>query len=114
LDNIHFGNKTDVDILVWWKRTHLTTEKTVWSYPSDYLLGLPLAAMETLLVLPVLPPLQLVVEKEAKQAAYILHCSNCSNTAYKSDWIHSAIFKMATEDFLVLLTITDRPLEVFD
>jgi hypothetical protein len=33
----------------------------------------PTAAMETLMGL---PPLQLVVEKEARQAAYRLHCSN--------------------------------------
>jgi hypothetical protein len=27
-------------VLVWWKKTHLTTvKKTVWSYPTDYLLG---------------------------------------------------------------------------
>jgi hypothetical protein len=36
--DIHFGNKTDVDI--WWKRTHLVTvKKTVWSYLAAYLLG---------------------------------------------------------------------------
>jgi hypothetical protein len=44
--------------------------------------------------------LQLVVEKEARQAAFRFHCSNHLK---KSDWRHSAIFKMATEDFLVLL-----------
>jgi hypothetical protein len=64
--------------LIWWKRTHLTTvKKTVWSYPADYLLGYDRlyehhtygAAMETLLDL---LPLQLVVEKEARQDAYRL------------------------------------------
>jgi hypothetical protein len=66
--------------------------------------------METLLGL---PSLQLVVEQEAMQAAYILHCSNHSK---KSDWRHSAIFRMATEDFPVLLAPSDSmlPLEVFD
>jgi hypothetical protein len=41
--------------------------------------------METLLGLPLL---QLVVEKEARQAAYRFHCSNYLK---KSDWRHSAI-----------------------
>jgi hypothetical protein len=61
--------------------------------------------METLLALPLL---QLVVEKEAKQAAYRLHCS-CHFK--KSDW-----GQRTTEDFLVLLASSDRllPLEVFD
>jgi hypothetical protein len=60
-----------------------------------------------------LPPLQLVVEKEGRQAAYRLHCSN---NFKKSDRRQSAIFKIATEDFLVLLTPSDSmlPLEVFD
>jgi hypothetical protein len=64
---------------------------------------------ETLLAL---PPLQLVVEKEARQAAFKLHCSNHFK---KSDWGHSAIFKMATEDFSVLLAPPGSmlPLEVF-
>jgi hypothetical protein len=47
--------------------------------------------MKTLL----LPPLLLVVEKEARQAAYRLHCSN----HFKKIWGHSAIFKMATEQY---------------
>jgi hypothetical protein len=71
----------------------------------------PTAAMETLLSI---PSLQLVVEKEARQAAYRLHCSNHSK---KSDWGHSAIFKMATEYFPVLLmALSDSmlSLEVFD
>jgi hypothetical protein len=70
----------------------------------------PTAAIETLLSL---PPLQLVVEKEARQAAYRLHCSGRFK---KSDWDHSAIFKMATEDIQVLLAPSDNmlPLEVFD
>jgi hypothetical protein len=70
----------------------------------------PTAAIETLLGL---PPLQLVIEKESRQAAYILYCSGHFK---KSDWGHSAIFKMATEDFLVLLAPSDSmlPLEVFD
>jgi hypothetical protein len=57
-------------------------------------------------------PLQLVVEKETRQAAYL----HCSNHFKKSDWGHSAIFKMATEDFPVLLALSDSmlPLEVFD
>jgi hypothetical protein len=48
--------------LVWGKRTHLTAVKTT----------TPTATMETLLGLPLL---QHVVEKEARQAAYRLHCS---------------------------------------
>jgi hypothetical protein len=54
-----------------------------------------------------------VVEKEARQAPYRLHCSNHFK---KSDWGHSAIFKMATEDFPVLLASSDSmlPLKVFD
>jgi hypothetical protein len=54
-----------------------------------------------------------VVEKEARQTAYRLHCSNHLK---KSDRGHSAIFKMATEDFPVLLASSDSvlPLEVFD
>jgi hypothetical protein len=62
------------------------------------------AAMETLLGL---PPLQLVVEKEARQAAYRLHCSNYFK---KLDWGHSAIFKIKTEDFPVLLAPSDSML----
>jgi hypothetical protein len=61
----------------------------------------PTAAIKTLLGL---PPLQLVVEKEGMQAAYRLHCSN---NFKKSDWGHSAIFKMVTEDFPVLLAPSD-------
>jgi hypothetical protein len=38
-----------------------------------------------------------VVVKEARQAAYILHCSGYFK---KSDWGHSDIFKVAMEDFL--------------
>jgi hypothetical protein len=72
----------------------------------------PTAAMETLLGLPYL---QLVVEKEARQAAYILHCSGHLK---QSDWGHSAFFKMATatEEFPGLLAPSDSmlPLEVFD
>jgi hypothetical protein len=70
----------------------------------------PTAAMKTLLGL---PPLQLVVEKEVRQAAYRLHCSNHFK---RSDWRQSAIFKMATEDFPVLLAPSDSmlPVEVFD
>jgi hypothetical protein len=62
------------------------------------------AAMKTLLGL---PPLQLVVEKEARQVAYRLQCSKLFK---KSDWGHSAIFK------IVLLAPSDSmlPLEVFD
>jgi hypothetical protein len=52
-------------------------------------------------ILPGLPPLQIVVEKETMQTAYRLHCS---------------IFKMATEDFPVLLAPSESilPLEVLD
>jgi hypothetical protein len=49
----------------------------------------PTVANETLLGL---PPLQLVVEKEVRQTAYTLHCSNYFK---KSDWGHTAIFKIA-------------------
>jgi hypothetical protein len=47
----------------------------------------PTAAIETLLGL---PPLQHVVEKEGRQVAYRLHCSNHIK---KSDWRNSANFK---------------------
>jgi hypothetical protein len=69
--------------------------------------------MKTLLGVPSLMQLQLVVEKEARQSAYRLHCSNHFK---KSDWGHSAIFKMVTEDFPVLLVPSHSmlPLEVFD
>jgi hypothetical protein len=51
-----------------------------------------------------------VVEKDARQAAYRLHCSNHFE---KSHWGHAAIFKMATEDFPFLLAPSDSmlPLE---
>jgi hypothetical protein len=64
------------------------------------------AAMKTLLGL---PPLQFVVEKEARQTALF-------QLFKKSDWGHAAIFKMATEDFPVLLALSDSmlPVEVFD
>jgi hypothetical protein len=41
---------------------------------------------------------------------------HCSGHFKKSDWGYSAIFKMATEDFPVLLAPSDSmlPLEVFD
>jgi hypothetical protein len=103
--------------LVWWKRTHLTTLKTVFSYPWTTCLGMtgcmsttPTEAMKTLLGL---PPLELLVEKEARHAAYRLHCSNLFK---KADWEYSAIFKMASKDFPVLLAPSDSmlPLEVFD
>jgi hypothetical protein len=70
----------------------------------------PTAAIRTLLGL---PPPQLVVEKEARQAVYRLRCPNHFE---KSDWGLSAIFKMTTEDFLVLLAPSDSilPLKVFD
>jgi hypothetical protein len=67
--------------LVWWKRTHLTTVKKQFGHIQHItFLGMtccmsttPTAAMETHLGL---PPLQRVVEKEARQAAYRLHCFN--------------------------------------
>jgi hypothetical protein len=70
----------------------------------------PTAVMDTLLSL---PSLQLVIEKEARQAAYRLHCSDHFK---ESDWRHFATFKMATEDFLVLLAPSDSMLllEVFE
>jgi hypothetical protein len=57
-----------------------------------------------------LSPLQVAVEKETRQAAYRLHCSN----KFKN-WGHSAIFKVATEDLPVSLAPSDRmlPLEVY-
>jgi hypothetical protein len=95
--------------LVWWKRTHVTTVKKQCGHiQRNTCLGMTgcmsttsTAAMETLLDL---PPLQLVVEKEARQAAYRLHGSNYFK---KSEWGHSAIFKMVTEDFSVLLVRSD-------
>jgi hypothetical protein len=105
--------------LVWWKRTHLTIVKKQFGHiqritcsgMTGCMSTTHTAAMETLLGL--LSP-QLVVEKETWQAAYRLHC--CSNNFKKSDWGHSAIFSMATEDFPVLLAFSDSmlPLEVFD
>jgi hypothetical protein len=76
--------------LVWWKRTHLTTVKKLFGNiqqitcldMTGFMSTTPTAAIDTHLGL---PPLQLVVEKEARQVAYRLHCSNN--------------FKMATEDF---------------
>jgi hypothetical protein len=102
--------------LVWWKRTG-HCKKQYGHIQRLTCLGMtgcmsttPSAAMETLLGL---PPLQLVVEKEVRQAAYRLHCSDHFK---KSDRAHSAIFKIATEDFPVLLAPSDSMLhlEVFD
>jgi hypothetical protein len=61
--------------LVWWKRTHLITVKKQFGHIQRITcLGMtgcisttPTVAMKTLLGP---PPLQLVVEKEARQAAY--------------------------------------------
>jgi hypothetical protein len=68
--------------------------------------------METLLGI---PPMQLVVEKKANQTACKLLYSN-RNHFKKSDCGQYAFFKMATEDLLVLLALSDSmlPLEVFD
>jgi hypothetical protein len=73
--DIHFGNKTDVDlyrISLLEKNSSDHCKKTVWSYPADYLLGYDrlnctthTAAMNSLLGL---PSLQLVFEKEARHA----------------------------------------------
>jgi hypothetical protein len=95
--------------LVWWKRTHLTTVKKQFGHiqritcfvMTSCMSPTPTAAMKTFLGL---PPLKLVFEKEAWQAAYRLHCSNHFK---KSDWRHSAIFKMATKNFPVLLAPSD-------
>jgi hypothetical protein len=104
-------------VLVWWKRTRLTTVKKQFGHiqritcldMTGCMSTTSMAAIETLLGL---PPLQLVVEKEARHA-YRLQCSNHFK---KSDWRHSAIFKMAMEDFPVSLAPSDSmlPLEVFD
>jgi hypothetical protein len=59
--------------LVWWKRTHLTTVKKQFGHiqritclgMTDSMSTTPKAAMDTFLGL---APLQLVVEKEARQA----------------------------------------------
>jgi hypothetical protein len=51
-----------------------------------------------------------VVEKEARLAAYRLHCLNHFKKSY---WGHSAIFKMAKDDFPVLLALSDS-MEVLD
>jgi hypothetical protein len=56
---------------------------------TGYMSTKPTAAMETL---PGLPPLQLVVENEARQAAY-----TAPTFSKKSAWGHSAIFKIAAE-----------------
>jgi hypothetical protein len=66
--------------------------------------------MKTLLGL---PPLQFVAEKRPGK----LHTDCTALTIFKkSSWGHSAIFKMATEDFPVLLVPSDSilPLKVFD
>jgi hypothetical protein len=101
--------------LDWWKRTHLTNVKeeeighiqriTFWVM-TGCMSTTPTAAMDTLLGL---SPLQFVVEKGPRKAAYRLHCSNHFK---KSDWRHSAIFKMATEDFPVLLASSDSMLSL--
>jgi hypothetical protein len=54
-----------------------------------------------------------VLEKETRQTAYRLHCSNHFK---KSDWGQSAIFMVAAENFPVLLTLSNSmlPLKVFD
>jgi hypothetical protein len=105
--------------LVWRNKTHLTAVKkqfghiqriTCWDM-TGCMRTTPTAAMGTL---PGLPPLQFLVEKEVRQAAYrLLHSFNYFK---KSDWEHSAIFKMATEDFPLLLASSDSmlPPEVFD
>jgi hypothetical protein len=94
--------------LVWWTRTHLTQFGHIQRITCLGMTGCmsttPTAAMETLLCL---PPLQLVVEKEARHAAYRLHCSHHFK---KSDWGHSTIFKMAMEYFPVLLAPSDSML----
>jgi hypothetical protein len=99
---INFGNFDMVE-----KNTSDHCKRTVWSYPADYFLGYDNGDLLGL------PSLQLVVEKEVMQAALRL---DCSNHFKKSDWGHSDIFKMATEDFPVLLAPSDSllPLEVFD
>jgi hypothetical protein len=93
--------------LVSWKRTILITVKKQFDHiqritcfgMTGCMSTTPTAAMETLLGV---APLKFVVEKEARQAAYRLHCSNHFK---KSDY--SAVFKMATEDFSVLLAPSD-------
>jgi hypothetical protein len=109
--DIDFGYKTDVDlcrISLVEKNTSDHCKKTVWSYPANYLLEYDrLYEHHTYGRNGDPPHLQLVVEKEAKQAAYRLHCSN---NLKKSDWGHSAIFKMAMEDFPVLLAPSDSML----
>jgi hypothetical protein len=113
----HFGNKTDVDlyrISLVEKNTSDHSKRNSLVISSELMLGYDMLyenhTMETLLGL---PHLQLVVEKEANQAECRLHCSGHFK---KSDWGHSAIVKMATEDFPVLLVFSDSmlPLEVFD
>jgi hypothetical protein len=110
--DIHHGNKTNVDlcrISLVEKNTSNHFKKTIWSYPADYLLGYDrlyehhtYGSNRTIETLLGLLPLQLVVVKKARQAAYRLHCSIHFK---KSDRGHSAIFKMATEDFPILLTV---------
>jgi hypothetical protein len=83
--------------LVWWKKTHLTTvEKLVWSYLADYLLGYDKLYEHHTYDSNEYPP-----GATTRQTAYRLHCS---------------IFKMATEDFPVLLAPSESilPLEVLD
>jgi hypothetical protein len=117
----HFGNKTYVDIcrinLVEKKSSEQWKKKQFVNIQWIACLGMkgcmsttPTAAMETLMGL---SPLQLVVEKKARQVAYRLHCSK---NLKKSDWEHSAIFKIATEDFPVFLapSLSMLPMEVCD
>jgi hypothetical protein len=102
--------------LVWWKRTHLLLKKQIGHIQRITCLGMTGCMRTTPTVtigtLPGLSSLQLLVEKEARQAAYRLYCFNHFK---KSDWRHSYIFKMATEDFPVLMAPSDSilPLEVF-
>jgi hypothetical protein len=105
--DINFGN-VDICLLnLVEKNTSDHCKKTVYSYPADYFLGYDNGDLLGL------PSLQLVVEKEVRQAAYRLYCSNHFK---KSDWGHSDIFKMAMEDFPILLAPSDSllSLEVFD
>jgi hypothetical protein len=82
--DILLGNKTDVDscrISLVQKNTSDHCKKKQFGHiqritclgMTGCLSTTPTAAMETLLGL---PPLHIVVEKEARQATYILHCSN--------------------------------------
>jgi hypothetical protein len=95
--DINFGN-VDICLLnLVEKNTSDHCKKTVYSYPADYFLGYDNGDLLGL------PSLQLVVEKEVRQAAYRLYCSNHFK---KSDWgIFSRWQWKISQFYWLLLTV---------